>query len=503
LPNLLNNISDQALRKDLAKIDYSFYLELVHRGRYRHAKHTEYICQKLRQVELGEIRKMMLLMPPRHSKSMTVTETLPSYFIGKDPDRRVIVVSYSQDLAQKFGRANKNKIAEFGQKIFGVRLSRSTSSQTIWEIEGHRGGMKSVGVGSGITGEGADLLIIDDPIKSRKEADSISYRENLWNEYRNSMLTRLQPDASIIVIVTRWHEDDLAGRLLENEGDEWSVVSLPCECEDDDDPIGRKKGDFLWPSYGFDKAWGEQRKKEIGSRAWTALYQQRPAPSGGAILKRHWWQYWVPTGKSKQFKPIAVFMPSNDEEVKGKVVEFKPVELPTNFDRIIQSWDMTFMGNEAGRSYVVGEVFGQLGANFYLLDIVREKLDFPGTLRAFESLCAKWPQTGPKWVEFAANGPAVMQALQNKISGIIGVKPEGNKEARGHAISHEVEAGNVFIPHPALYPWVEDFIEECATAPWGLSDDQFDAFTQAINCMTKHKRRAPARAASVKSKRRR
>lgn len=502
MPSALKNITGRNFRNDLARIDYSWYLEVTHRGLYRHAKHTEYICNVLRKLEVGEINKLMIWLPPRHSKSMTVTEGFPSYFIGKYPERRVIVVSYNQNLAQRFGRANKNKLGEFGQEIFGITISRHNASTTNWGVAGKRGGMISVGVGSGITGEGADLLIIDDPIKNRKEADSITYREMVWNEYRNTLLTRLQPGAPIILIQTRWHEDDLSGRLIEAEPDEWTIIKLPCMAEKND-LLNRQEHEPLWPSFGFDKDWAEKQQKEVGSRAWNALYQQRPAPVGGSILKRHWWKYWVPKGKLSQFKPVAVYMPSNEEhDSGGKVVEVYPVELPERVDLKAQSWDMTFMGNEQGRSYVVGQVWHRDGANFYLRDMVRQKLDFPGTLKAFENLYAKWPDPGPKWVEFAANGPAVMQALRHKISGILPVKPEGNKEARGHAISAEVEAGNVYLPHPALYPWVDDLIEECATAPYGPSDDMFDALTQAINCMSKRRDRGIARAKSIKQRRR-
>lgn len=408
---------------------------------------------------------------------MTVTETFPSYFIGKDPSRRVIVVSYSQLLAQRFGRSNKRKLEEFGPELFGIEISKHNASSVNWGIEGHRGGMISGGLGGGVTGEGADLLIIDDPIKNRKEADSITYREVIWNEYQHTLLTRLQPGGAVVMILTRWHEDDLAGRVLEDEPDEWRVIKLPCEAEDDD-LLGRNPGEFLWPEYGFDEEWGINRKREVGSRAWNALYQQRPAPSGGAILKRHWWKFWCHHGQASQLR--AITMPvTQSSDGRQELIEIYPIELPENFDMIAQSWDMAFKSSEES-SFVVGQVWGRSGADSFLLDQFRNQTGFPGTVQAVLNMSAKWPEARTKWIEDAANGPAVIQMLKKRVSGLIPVRPMGSKEARGHAVSPEVEAGNVYLPHPAIAPWVMGLIEECATAPFGSHDDQYDALTQAL-----------------------
>lgn len=151
----------------LARTDYKFYVEYVHRGLYRHARHTKYICQKLQEVEAGKCKRLMLFLPPRHSKSMTVSETFPSFFTGWNPQHRVIEVSYGDTLARRFGRMNRQKLDEFGEEIFGIQIDKTYSSSTNWSIEGYRGGMVSAGVGGPITGEGADLLLIDDPIKKQ------------------------------------------------------------------------------------------------------------------------------------------------------------------------------------------------------------------------------------------------------------------------------------------------------------------------------------------------
>ncbi|MBH8599082.1 MULTISPECIES: phage terminase large subunit [unclassified Thermoactinomyces] len=435
------------LEMELVRHDYSVYIEYVHHGQYIPSRHSDLICRKLEQVERGEVDRLMIFMPPRHSKSMTVSETFPSWFIGRNPERRVILTSYGETLARKFGRANKHKIAEFGKKIFGIELSQDNSSVTNWDIQGHRGGMISVGIGGALTGQGADLLIIDDPIKNKQEAESDTYRENIWNEWQNTLRTRLQPGGKVILIQTRWHEDDLAGRLLQFEPSRWEILSLPAVCENENDPLARAIGEPLWPEYGFDEKWVEETRQSVGSQTWAALFQQRPSPAEGAILKRKWWRYYR--------------------------------QLPSRFDEVIQSWDCTFK-DKKDSDYVVGQVWGRIGADKYLIDQVRGQMDLPATMQAIRGLSAKHPYAYTKLIEDKANGPAVIQMLHHEIPGLIPVNPEGGKESRAAAASVDLEAGNVFIPEPSIAPWIHDFVEECAAFPNGKNDDQVDAFSQAM-----------------------
>lgn len=435
----------------MAKVDYEYYVEYVHRGLYIHGEHTKLICRKLEQVEQGKIKRLMIFLPPRHSKSMTVSETFPSYFIGKNLNRRVIMVSYGGSLAQKFGRANKDKLDDYGEAIFGIKLSKDNKSTTNWGIDGFRGGMISTGIGGGITGEGADLLIIDDPIKNRQEADSITYRDKVWDEWQNTLYTRLQPNGAVIVILTRWHEDDLAGRLLNPDYglvEDWDIVKLPAVAEDENDLLGRAIGEPLWPDYGFDDTWVENTKKVVGSRVWAALYQQRPAPTEGNIVKREWWQYYD--------------------------------KLPDNIEEVIQSWDFTFKGGEES-DYVVGQVWGRKGADKYLMDQFRGRLDFTESIKAIRTLSSKYPEARLKLIEDKANGPAIITTLRGEIGGIVPINPRGTKEARANAVAPDIEAGNVYLPRPSIAPWVNEYVEEWASFPNGQNDDQVDATTQALD----------------------
>ena len=439
----------EAARRQLARINYVDYVEYVHHGRWKRARHLDLVCAELEKVLSGETKRLMIFMPPRHGKSMSVTATFPSYFLGKNPDKRVIEVSYGDDLAKEFGASNRNKIAEFGMDLFGVTLSQAQSMKVDWKIEGHEGGMISVGVGGGITGKGADLLIIDDPIKNREEAESETYRRKLLAEWKSSIYTRLHPDAAIIIILTRWHEDDLAGSILSDDSrDEWKILSLPCICDSEDDILGRKLGDPLWPEHGFDEKWCADTKRAVGSYAWASLYQQRPSPPEGGILKRGLFKFYT--------------------------------KAPENLSQAIQSWDCTFKKADSN-DFVAGHVWAKKGANYYLLDRIHDRMGISDTMLGVETFASKWPNARAKCIEEAANGAAVIELLSKKISGLIPVTPMGGKVSRAQAIVPYLEAGNIFLPHPSVAPWIHDFIEECAAFPNAAHDDDVDAMTQAIS----------------------
>ncbi|RLQ00450.1 phage terminase large subunit [Geobacillus stearothermophilus] len=449
MPNLTarqREIIAREARKELARRLYREYVVFVHRGIYRHFRHTEYICEQLQPITEGESKRIIIELPPRHGKSMTVTETFPSYYIGKNPDKRVIVASYSDTLARKFGRLNKQKLDEYGRELFGVEISRINAANNNWSLAGYRGGMIATGIGGSITGEGADLLIIDDPFKNAEEANSPTIREKVWAEWEATLSTRLHKDGSVIVIMTRWHEDDLVGRLLERSPYKWERIRLPAIAEDEDDLLGREIGEPLCPELGFDEEWAENKKIEVGSRIWSALYQQRPTPPSGAIIHRSWFKYY------KQAPQM---------------------------DEYIQSWDFAFKDTNDG-SFVVGQVWGRKGADKYLLDQVRAKLSFTESIRAIVSLTSKWPQAHAKLIEDRANGTAIINALRHQISGMLPVVPNGTKVERLNAVSPQFEAGNVYIPHPSTAPWVHDYVEELVAFPNAPTDDQVDATSQAL-----------------------
>lgn len=450
-------------KEELARRSYRDYVVHVHRGNYTHFRHTEYIADELEPIAQLQQRYLLIEIPPRHGKSMTVSESFPSYYLAKNPAKRVIAASYSDGLAKKFGRLNRAKLEEYGPSLFDISLSQVNASQSNWDVAKTGGGMISTGIGGSITGQGADLLIIDDPFKNSEAANSKTIRDKVWDEWESTLSTRLHKGASVIVIMTRWHEDDIIGRLLERSPHDWRRIRMPALAEDEDDLLGREIGEPLCPELGFDETWAELKQKEVGSKTWAALFQQRPSPAGGNIFKRHWWKFYVPNEAAK----------ARLASSEGVVV------LPKILNKQVQSWDCTFKDSKTS-DFVVGQVWGERDAGFYLLDQFRERMSLPETMKAIRNMTAKWPDAKAKYIEDKANGPAVIQMLEKEIPGLIPVNPEGGKEARANAVAPLMEAGNVYLPHPSIAPWVDDFIEEFTSFPNGKNDDQVDGGTQAL-----------------------
>lgn len=443
----------QMARYELCRRDYREYIKLVHHGRFTNYAHTDYIAKHLQDIAEGEQKYIIVELPPRHGKSMTITETFPSYYLGRNPEKRVITSAYSDGLARKFGRLNRNKMIEFGQLVFDRMLSNDNGTVNNWTLDNGVGGMIATGIGGSITGEGADLLVIDDPIKNNEEAQSQTIRDKVWDEWETTLSTRLHKGGSVIVVMTRWHEDDFVGRLLQRSPYDWERIRMPAIAEDDEDILGREIGEPLCIGLGFDEDWADLKKQEVGSRTWASLYQQRPSASEGNIFKREWWQFYE--------------------------------RVPKKFDKILISWDLTF--KESNKSdYVVGSVWLKKGADKYLIDIVRDRMDFPATLQAVKNLKNKYPKAREILIEDKANGPAVISSIQREVSGVIPINPKESKVARAQAITPQIESGNVFLPKDKTFTY--DLIEECAAFPAGANDDQVDSMTQALNRMETEKR---------------
>ena len=436
-------------RKELARRSYVDYCEYVHYGKWKPYAVHRLICDKLEAVMRGEIKRLIISMPPRHGKSQTVSETFPSYYISKFPDRKIILTSRDDTLAGRFGLYNRRHVEYFGRDLFGLELQRGSSSATNWSIMGHSGYVLSAPIMGGITGSGAHLLIIDDPVKNRQEADSALMREKIWQEWQDKLLTRLEENAAVILIMTRWHEDDLAGRLIKQGG--WDVLCLPAECESANDPLGRTVGEPLCPQLGKDRVWIEQTKQEVGSRTWNSEFQGRPSPASGNIFKRSWFKRYD--------------------------------KLPDRIDEWTQSWDLSFKDSK-NSDFVAGGVWAKNGANHYLVAIIKERLDFTATIAKIQRISASYPQAVRKLIEDKANGPAVISSLSQKLSGIIPVTPHDSKEGRAQAVTPLFEAGNIFIPFGTAG---DDYIEELVSFPNGANDDQVDQTTQYLGRHLKSK----------------
>ncbi|MFK5689589.1 phage terminase large subunit [Ornithinimicrobium sp. LYQ92] len=411
--------------------------------------------------------RLIISMPPQEGKSTRAAGDFPAWVLTQNPDTRIVTASYGQSLANRNGRAIRRRITS--NPDLGLTLAADNGAAHEWEIDGHQGGVFSVGVGGGITGRAADLLIIDDPIKDRAQADSPTYRENVWDWWTDAASARLAPGAAVVLILTRWHHDDLAGRLLDRDKDAgWVELNIPAQCDNPDtDPLGRAQGEFMVSARGRTRAQWEQRKKTAGIRTWASLYQGRPTPDTGNLFPADQWaRYDLPQW----------IVRSDGAHIVPEVGRDEHTEL-------VQSWDMAFKDTTSS-DYVVGQIWLRRGTRAFLLDQVRGRWGFTQTVQAVKDLTAKWPQATAKLVEDKANGPAVMNSLRGTVGGLVPVEPEGSKYARAVAITPLVEADDVLLPDPLKVEgtaWVTDLTEEARDFPGAAHDDTVDAATQAVH----------------------
>jgi predicted phage terminase large subunit-like protein len=423
-----------------------------------HRRLAAELDQFLRDVNANRRPRLIICAPPQHGKSELVSRRFPGYALGANPDLRIIATSHTAALAQRFSTELQRIMeSEAYHRVFPhtqiaarfANAGRATRRSDFWEVVGHRGSYRAAGVEGAITGMGADILIVDDPIKDEEAANSIVTRNKIWDWFTSTAYTRLSNGGGVVIIMTRWHEDDLVGRLLaaaQQNGEEYKLVSFPAIAEIDE-PNRRAGEPLSVERFSLDSLRSIQRT--LGCYKWAALYQQRPGPAEGAIIKREWIKF------------------------------CDDFFLPTKFDEIVQSWDCAFK-DTAGSDFVAGHVWGRAGNKFYFLARVHARMDFPATLDAMREVSARWPQATAKLVEDKANGPAVVQMLSKELTGVIAVEPQGSKRSRMHAVAPLFEAGNVLVAHPRIAPEIEEVIAEWVSFPYGAHDDDCDAMTQAL-----------------------
>lgn len=436
--------------------------------------HHAALCDRLSKLKHERGKKIMIFVGPQRGKSLIVSRMFPAWWLGHFPASKNILSSYSGDLANSFNKDCQNIIGKeeyariFPDMITGHRDHnlRLTSNEFHTSKQGY---LYSVGATGATTGRSAGNIgaqeddptigtfIGDDLIKDRAQVKSPTQMNRLmdwWNDVAN---TRIHKTSHTILMHTRWAKDDISGRIIDAGAieDGWEIYSFPELGPDKNFPNSydkRKENEPLWPEEKGDYDEIMKLKERVGSYTFSALYQQSPKIDGGNIIKDEWIQLY-------------------------EQLPFNNIDKP----QYIGSWDLTF--KETGTSYVVGVVFLKLGANFYLVDIVRGKFDFVETSRRMQQLANKWPQCRQWLVEKAANGEAILSQLKNKISGMKGIKPDASKDERLHSVVPFFESGNVHVP--ANHPQTKTIIEELTTFPNASNDDIVDAISMALNNFNK------------------
>ncbi|MCS3924419.1 phage terminase large subunit [Methanosalsum natronophilum] len=422
-------------------------------------EHLLLLSDTLIKVARGEIGHLMISMPPRHGKSMLTSQYFPAWYLGHFPNKRIILTSYEADFAAGWGRKARNVLSEFGPELFGISVASRSSAVNRWDIEGHVGGMSTAGVGGAITGKGADLLIIDDPHKNAEEANSRTYRNKAVEWYRSTAYTRLEPGGAVIIIQTRWHQDDLSGRLLQEESDKWTVINLPALAMKND-LLDRKLGTALFPQrYSVDDLL--EIKQTLGSYWWNALYQQRPQALEGGTFKREYFRY----AKLEN----GIFSLNDTRKVKYKDC------------RVFQTCDPA-ASTRTTADYFVLSTWAQTPDNdLILLDVLRTRMESPDQINLFKQQYTRW-QPAFQAVESVGLGKTLYQMLVREGLPIRELRADRDKITRALPAAARMESGSIYFLHGS---WLTEFEDELLSFPTGAHDDQVDTLSYAVQVMVK------------------
>ena len=473
--------------------------------RYIPAAHHRLICDLLERVETGEIKRLLITAPPGSAKSTYCSVLLPAWYLGKHPQHCVIQASHTSDLASRFGRRARNTVAsDVHQQVFGSGVAKDSRAAGEWETEAG-GEYFAVGVGGAATGRRGDLVVLDDLIRGRADADSKTVKDATWEWYRADLRTRMKPDARLVYITTRWSEDDPAGRILPpssigktgwvtaRDGEQWYVLTLCAVIETEfqraNDPLKRNLGDILWPQW-FTRAMLDQERESQGPRNWAALYQGSPRPDGGSILKPEWWRAW----ESPELPKIEFIVQVYDTAFEEG--EENAYSARTTWG-IFRHTDTLERGGEPGKPL---HSYTKLRACVLLLDAWRDKVEFPElkaeAMRAYAERI-KLGGVDRVLVERKASGHSLIHELRRAGLPAREANPKWvsrSKRARGYAAQIPLEDGCVFYPcvkdrktglwRP--YSWVTPVIDECASYPDGEYNDTGDTVAHTLIWLRHH-----------------
>ena len=453
------------------------------------------MCLHLEAAARRQIKRLLINVPPGTMKSSLTNVFFPAWVWAEiNPAERFLAVAFTESLALRDSMAMRRLILSPEYVVrYGDTVQLTRDNNAKGEYDTNARGRRAVRPLTAATGVRASILLIDDP-NNATEIHSPAHRRTINNAYDTSLSRRgADPKTYVqICIMQRLHEEDLTGHLTQKGG--WEVLRLPEKYEPEhhtatsiwEDPR-TERGELLFPEFrdGADYA---QAAHDLGPFGEAGQLQQRPSPVGGGIVKDWWWRYHAPAEMLLHLKPVLVQVVAED----GTVSEQEAVVVPTpaEYDFRITSWDLAFKGTKTS-DFVVGQAWGAKGADNFLLDQTRGRWGYVQTKAEVTLFAERHPDITEHVIEDKANGPAILDDLRSTVSGLIGWEPEGSKESRVNAESSTIQAGNVYLPHPQLAPWVSsEYRQEWIQFPNGSNDDQIDPTTQALQRFRLKRRRA-------------
>lgn len=496
----LGNTLEGEVERRRCRRDYGEYVRLANDGFYMTHMHR-YVCDTIQAFIEAKTDKaldiLLLSIPPRSGKSYTITETLPSWFLGKNPTGNVIICGYEGTFAEGFSRRNRDKFNRYAKDVFRVEENPNIQGVAQWETAAG-GRCRAAGLKGGITGFGAELFIIDDPIKNQEMAESETVLAKIHDEMGPSVQSRIHPGGKLIVIQTRWVENDVIGYIQSNWSDYvWADINLPCECEDEaTDPLHRKLGDSLMGAHmgdfdlpqriRNDNIWLKSKKMLVcageGERVWNALYQGHPSAQNGNLFRDNWWKRYC--------RRIG-----GDTEDGGT---YSRIDI-ADMEYTCLSVDATFKKTETSDRVAI-TLWGLSQKNAYLYKLINKRMGFTETVERIKRLCEEYPGIDQLIIEDKANGSAIIDTLKytDGIPPIVAVNPLGGKYSRAQAVSPFIAGGSVYIPvdfTESERREIEDdnhietgygrFLYQMSHFPFAKNDDMVDSMSQALSRLIK------------------
>lgn len=418
------------------------------------------IDRELVDVAEGRTKRLMVFCPPQEGKTTAVAQDFPTWLLTHRPDTRIVIASYEAEIAARNGRRIRDTIVANdgteGTLNLGLGIKATDRAAARWTLQDHLGGVYCVGVGGALTGRSADVLIVDDPVKDRETAESSTYRERVWDWWTSVARTRFGPDTAVVVIMTRWHSEDLAGKLLADASEQWRVVSIPAIADSPDDPLERAEGEPLVSARGRTLADWQSTRRSVGEYVWASLYQQRPAPLAGGIFKRDAVRFWSP-------------MPADDGRRMRLDLDGRVVYLETCWRFLVADLAASV---KTSADYTVIAAFGySLDGDLIVLDLHRSRMTPDKHFDAARPMFARWgAQT--LYVEQMMHTTTLVSEASRAGMPILPLQPDKDKITRALPAAAKVEQGRVWVPREA--DWSAGFLNELAAFPNGRNDDMVD-----------------------------